>query len=134
MPPCLAGLQINIVQAHAVLGDGPQFGRGGQHRGVHGVHAQDDALARGQLFLDGFLGEDAARVVADDFQSGVAQDVEKFGIVFAEGTGRNKNLHRTRSSRVMCMKLRMGHARLRPAVGELAGLGIAPGAGVFNEA
>ena len=100
--PRLAGLQINIVQAHAVLGDGAQLWSGGQHSGVHGIHAQNDAFARGQFFPDGLFGEYAAAVIADDFQSGVAQCVKKFGIVFAKGTGSYKNFHGMRSFQLYC--------------------------------
>ena len=103
--PGLAGGQVDIVQAHAVPGDGPEFGRGGQHAGVDRVHAQDQAFAVGQFFAHLGGGEDAAGIVAQHFQSGVAQDVEEFGIVFAEGSRRGENFHAgLLAGRKMCGK------------------------------
>lgn len=110
----LAGGKVDIVQAHAVLGDGPQTGRGGQHRGIDGVHAHDQAVAVGQFFAHPVGGEDAAGIVAHDVQPRIAEDVEEFGIVLAEGSRGGEDFHDGAPCRERCAGGRPGEEPFMP--------------------
>ena len=81
----LAVIHVDVVYAHAVLGDGAQLRRGGEYLRVQRVHADDDAHAVRQHFLHGFFFEDAAGGVFHHFVARRLQLFKQLGHALAVG-------------------------------------------------